>query len=219
MSIRDLARQVALGVVPSQYPSAAFQSLTGGKWSPGHGSACGYLPSLILEAIGCRDGRILNRDEPDYGLKYTNGDNISRLENGAKALGCWETFGDGGGPQIMDIILCSNGPPLSEHVFLFDGEEADDSGALWWHGLDAGHPSAGSADTSLRQRTADGLSLEFIGGPRKVVGWINLDLVPRRIVVLEGADLVPSESGTSPAGLLGLAFVTFEIWSIFRRWI
>lgn len=196
MGIRDIAIAACQRVVPSRYPDAAFQEMTGGKFAAGFGSSCGFLASYVLMTIGCRDARILNREVD--GLVYTPGDNISRLVHGAQALGCWRTLADGGTPLPGDIPVCSNGPPSSEHTFVFESSQLDASGNEFWTSYDGGSPTADSSSRHVmgagaRERIG-AAQLAFIGGPRGILGYIDLDLVP-----LDVAPLIPDPAG----GLLG----------------
>lgn len=193
--VRAQALSACNDVVPSDYGDVTFEVLTGGKFTPGFGSTCGFLTSYVLMRIGCSDATILNREVPEYGLKYTPGDNISRLVSGAKALNCWKTIQADGPPSQMDLVFYSNGPANTEHVNVFDRSIQDANGSSWWTSYDAGRtnargaqcaryldripdPSAPSQETEARRVSDDGASLIFIGGPRIVQGYVDLDLVP-----------------------------------------
>ncbi len=196
MGVRDVAMAACQDVVPSHYPLDPFQRMTGGKFQPGFGSSCGFLTSYVLMAVGCRDRAILNREVD--GLIYTPGDNISRLVGGAKQLGCWRTMVDGE-PQQGDLVFCSNGPPLTEHVFCLSSNDGDH-----WHSYDGGSPAADHSQENVRQRVgSDGLV--FINGPRKVQGYVDLDCVPLSADPLfDGGALGPALN-LAALGLLGYA--------------
>lgn len=196
MSVRDVAIAACKNVVPSHYPLDAFQEMTGGKFQPGFGSSCGFLTSYALMAVGCRDTRILNREVD--GLAYTPGDNISRLVNGAKALGCWRTMADGE-PDVGDLIFCSNGPPLTEHVFVLSSNDGDH-----WHSYDGGSPAADHSQENVRQRVgSDGLV--FINGPRKVQGYVDLPCVPLSADPMFSDGPLADVGKVAALGLLGYA--------------
>lgn len=160
------------GVVPSKYPDANFQAVTGGKFAPGYGSSCGFLPSYLWSELGVTNCLILNRDFDD--CTYIPGANISKIVNGGKVLGCYVNPKDAPGevPQRGDVIFCSNGPPNTEHVFVFDRVEGDQ-----WFGWDGGHPAADEMNTSQRTVDLDNYTLAFYGGPRTIQGWVDLELL------------------------------------------
>lgn len=178
-SIRDVALAAAREVVPSQYPDPAFLKMTNGSFNPGDGksSSCGFLTSHVLYSIGVRDGRILNRNDPDSGLKYTPGANIARLVQGAKTLGAWRTQEKDGAPKPGDLVYVAEvndtGGISKEHVMVFS--DINDKGQ--WHSFDGGHPAATSTGEAVRDTTGDG-SLAFFGGSRKVVGYVSIDALP-----------------------------------------
>lgn len=193
MSFRDDALEAASWCCPSKYPDAIFQEMTGGKFQPGFGSSCGFLTSYVLLQIGVRDERILNRDVPEYGLKYTPGDNISRLVNGGKTLGAWRTVENDGEPLPGDLVFCSNGPANTEHVFCFRSSDG-----VNWNSYDGGHPSADEANEATRPLLS-GARLSFFGGPRKIVGYVDISALdaPARDT------LIPAALAVACGGALG----------------
>lgn len=197
MSVREVAIAACQHVVPSQYPRAEFQEMTGGKFEPGFGSSCGFLTNYVLMAIGCRDARILNREVD--GLAYMPGANISRLVGGAKTLGCWRTMSEGE-PTTGDLIFCSNGPPSTEHVFVLSSNDGDH-----WHSYDGGSPAADRSQENTRQRVgADGLV--FINGTRRIQGYVDLECVPTSAdPMFDGGGLLASTAKAAAIGFLGYA--------------
>ena len=169
-------------VVPSDYGSPTFERITGGKFTPGFGSTCGFLVSAALEAIGCTTDVILNRDgaigpngEP---TSYVPGANISRFVAGAKALGAWKTLATNPeGPKRGDLCYCSDGVnPHSEHVFV---ARADLGASL--QSWDAGKTNASGQQCARiddRAFNPSNGALAFIGGPRRLQGWADVELLP-----------------------------------------
>ena len=148
--------------------------MTNGAFTPGYGTTCGFLCSYLLYRLGCRDGRIVNRRDDEAGLVYHPGENISRLVNGARALGAWRSGPLGIRPG--DIYLLSRGEPSSEHVGVFLGSAS----GTWWT-ADAGQTAAdGTQAAAYCARAFDGTA---VGGPagerlRPVVGYVDLDALP-----------------------------------------
>lgn len=180
--MRDAIAEFCDMVVPSDYGSATFERITGGKFQPGFGSTCGFLVSAVLEVIGCTTAVILNRDGAidanGNPTSYVPGANISRFVAGAKALGAWRTLADTpSGPKLGDLCYCSDGVnPHSEHVFVARG--ALGSSLPSW---DAGKTNAAGqqcARTDDRAFLPSTGSLAFIGGPRKLQGWADVDALP-----------------------------------------
>lgn len=130
----------------------------------GSGTTCGFLPSAVMYALGVRD-RIVNRSEPEAGLVYRPGANISAIFNQGKHPSI--LFQRGMQVPPGSIFFVSNGPPTTEHV-----------GILWkieqgvWHTFDAGQQNAqGKECMRARRRT-------FLAGAldgRKLVSFIPPD--------------------------------------------
>lgn len=164
-SPRDSVEGILAPLFPSKYPDANFQEITGGKFAPGFGSSCGFVPSYLWYMLGVTDCNILNRDTSD--CQYIPGANISKIYNGGRALGVWvddlsQT------PKRGDVVFCSNGPPNTEHVFVIKDVVGDT-----WYSWDGGHPSADAM--SEASRAFNGAQLQFLGGPRTVKGWVDLE--------------------------------------------
>jgi hypothetical protein len=176
MFLRASVLPILRGVVPSDYGDARFERLTGGDYTQGYGTTCGYLTSYLLWALGCRAPEIVNRTDPKWGLRYEAGANISRLVGGAKALGAWH---DGpAGIRMGDCYFLSNevGDPSSEHVgvFLY-------ASGIHWYTVDAGQRNeAGNQAARFSTRTFDGrhLSGPGGGGARLVRGYVDIDALP-----------------------------------------
>lgn len=199
-SVRDQSIAACQRVVPCDYGDPQFSVMTGGIFTEDFGSSCGYLTSLALQDIGCRDGRILNRTEaePDQftgeALVYVPGDNISKLVGGAKANGSWRTLADGP-PKRGDLLFFSLGPAHTEHVSVFDHFETADDGTTWLSSYDAGrtnqaghqcarylseYPDATGENhfTTAMRRCYDNGTFDFVGGARPLVGYVDIEAVP-----------------------------------------
>jgi hypothetical protein len=202
VSLRDAIAKICDSVVPSDYGSSTFETITGGKFQPGFGSTCGFLISYVLLQIGCLDATILNRDgaiDPETGqpTSYVPGANISRFVGGAKALGAWHTLADSPlGPSMGDLCYFSDGVnPHSEHVAVCRGN--DGITLLSW---DAGKTNASGqqcARTDARAWNPRTGSVAFIGGPRKLQGWACPEELPH--------DASLDASGIDPTTLLAFA--------------
>jgi hypothetical protein len=176
MFLRASAFSIVRSVVPSDWGEARFERMTGGRYTPGYGSTCGFLTSYLLWALGCRAPEIVNRDDPRWGLHYEAGANISRLVGGAKALGAWR---DGpGGIRLGDIYFITNeaGDPSSEHVgvFLYAARGH-------WITADAGQRNeVGEQSARYPTRPFDGRYLSGPGGgnPRVVRGYVDIEALP-----------------------------------------
>ncbi len=201
--MRDAIARICDSVVPSDYGSSTFETITGGRFQPGFGSTCGFLVSYVLMQIGCLDATILNRDgaiEPETGAPttYMPGANISRFVSGAKELGAWHTLADSPqGPSMGDLMYFSDGAnPHSEHVAVCRGN--DGATLLSW---DAGKTNAAGqqcARTDARAWNPATGSVAFIGGPRKLQGWACPEELPH------DASL---DASVDPSTLLVLGFL------------
>lgn len=136
----------------------------------GRGTTCGFLCHWLMWKLGVRDPQIVNRTDASCGLKYKPGLNISMIFRGGKAP--WRKMQIGSVPEPGDVCFVSNGPPSSEHVFVFISQEVDDSGKIFWNTADGGQPAANGKFVAGKfcQRALNGVRL----GDRSVVGWIPL---------------------------------------------
>jgi hypothetical protein len=152
----------------------------------GMGTTCGYLTGWLLWKLGCVDPRIVNREEPEDGLHYAVGMNIARLVQGAKSMGAWRTLGANGPPKPGDLVYYAKDPPeiradgsknFKEHVNV---AVSCPSGGVWRTG-DAGRTNMQTgqqmAEFVDRKQFANG-SIDYLGGPRQVFGYVDLLAVP-----------------------------------------
>lgn len=222
---RTLAQLGCERVIPCAQGDARFALLTNGDWAQGFGTTCGYLPMFLLWALGCRDPRILNRADDAWGLKYTAGANISRLVSGAKALGAWRT---GGTPRLGDPCYFNTGGTsgAGEHVNCFK-ETYSLGTTTYWRTYDAGQTLNGLQAGRVvdRARFGDG-RFNFVGGPRQLVGFVDLDALsfaapPSELIEPQDGGLLSSSgdgggSGTRELLALGLVFAAGWLWETGR---
>lgn len=141
-------------------------------WTGG-GTTCGFLVHWLLFKLGYRNAHVVNRHEPEAGLKYVDGANISRVWCGGHPP--FQRFKMGTLPEKGDILFLSNGPPNTEHVEVFLGTDQREDG-LYWRAAAGGQPGSNGEqamhDVSRKQvgRTLVGAS----GTPRGIMGWIPI---------------------------------------------
>lgn len=148
----------------------------------GSGTTCGYLPGFLWYRLGCRDNRLVNRSEPQDGLTYHNAQNIACVVNGGKAVGAWRDYHPGQAPpEPGDVLYFQDALFISgastnprEHVAMCVAFDAA-SGSLTTY--DLGHSPDPEGNLVTRQMNADG-SIAFMGSTRKIVGIVDLTLVP-----------------------------------------
>ena len=140
-------------------------------------STCGELVMFLLERMGYR-GKILNRtlttektpSGPIKARKYRYGANIARIFGTSKKEGVWVPFTKGMTPNLGDCIFISNGPPRTEHVFVFKESFIKD-GQLYWRSWDAGQGGRITQSAKVCERKVRGRKV----GSRTCYGWINID--------------------------------------------
>lgn len=151
--------------------SPQFEEVTQGRNSWAGYSACGDLWNFVLYRMGCRDPAIVNRNAPPE-LKWRVTENLSRPIAGAQAAGAWVPFKPGLVPQVGDLVLIGKYPNELEHALVHLGAQ----GSKWLSG-DYGQVDASgqpSSKTVLRDQVGDKL------GSRALIGWINIDKIPRQ---------------------------------------
>jgi hypothetical protein len=118
-------------------------------YGEGSGTTCGFLPHWLLWRFGCTDGTLVNRCAPEQGLKYTDQQNISRLNNPKAAARIrvdsaltTAMASNAGGPKQGDFIIIRGAfwwdkdhkvqNRDSAHVFvLLDVVKADGKEVVW----------------------------------------------------------------------------------------
>lgn len=167
--------------VPSDYRDDKFFEITQGRAQAARKtnnffSACGELVMFLLYRMGYR-GKILNRKltEGIDGMKrsYRYGANMSRIFSTSKKEGVWVPFIKGNTPNPGDCCFVSNGPPKTEHVFVF-GEQYVKDGHLYWSSWDAGQGGRITQAAKKRERKVVG---KKVGG-KTCHGWINIARLP-----------------------------------------
>jgi hypothetical protein len=163
--IRSLAMELIELYVPSETGDSRFQEIS--KDYLGSGTTCGFLCHWLLWKLGCRTSGLVNRTDPESHLEYKNSRNISMLR--------WNRFfkvySPGVLPEPGDIVLLSNGPPATEHVFVFCGiKEVGNTTA--WLSADAGQRNKkGQQCAKFMERMFTNPNL--LDG-RRIQGWLCL---------------------------------------------
>lgn len=126
--LRSLAVSFVTAVTPSFEGDEWFDSvlcqgrLPDPRYLPGP-DLCHWL----LWKLGCRDSRILCRDVPESGIRYT-GKSIDVILQGAQRMAAWRPFVLENGPLPGDILLTGSttrGEPRHINMFL------NTRGKLW----------------------------------------------------------------------------------------
>lgn len=172
--------------VPGDYGDARFEEMLNGRWTPGpkSGTTCGYLPGAGLFLAGARDDRLVNYDDPDGATAYKDAANISKIVQGARAVGAWVDDAPGREPKRGDIAFLSNGPSITEHVEIVR-DPAEWSAWAAGQTNDRGEQAARVVTRPIDDRRSQG-GPRLLGAPvpigggekRKLQGWVDLDLVP-----------------------------------------
>lgn len=152
---------------------ARFEEVTQGRQAWTSYSACGDLWNFALWRLGVRDPEIVNRQEPSAGLKWHPSENLSRPVGAAQKLGAWVPFKSGLHPKPGDLVLIGHYPDEMEHALVF----LQATGSSWLS-ADYGQVDYKSGDASSKfiNRIQSYNKL----GTRTLVGWIDLDKVPRQ---------------------------------------
>jgi hypothetical protein len=146
------------------------------------GTTCGYLPSFVLYRMGCRDARICNRIAPDIPANTatnTIGQNIAKLVQGGKALGCYHSYLAGVSvPSPGDIVyfgaVSATGGVSAEHVAIVKSFPQDGNGTLTTY--DMGHSL--QPEGSLSSRVIANGNVNFAGTIRRLIGFVDISAVP-----------------------------------------
>jgi hypothetical protein len=147
----------------------------------GIGTTCGYLPAWMLWRLGCRDPRIVNRNEPADGLTYRPAMNIEDLVRGGQAIGSWRLYRLGNEPKGGDILYFQSSAFVSgtsdrpeEHVAICISCPPGGTGELVTY--DLGHSS--QPEGSLTKRTMTKGVVQFLGENKTLIGINDLTLIP-----------------------------------------
>lgn len=222
-------RRAALAIlrlyVPSTYGDPRFTDMINGSWAPGYGTTCGYLVSLLLWLLGCRDPRVVNREVPADGLHYHAGANMSQPVNGAKAVGAYRTTGTPkpGDPYFVfvdpPVITASGAKDYRNHMGIVVGVSND--GATW-HTADAGQGSSLEQSAAYRERSyrASPSPMLSINGEWRHVHFIDLDALPMgtppRPWPVDAGTGANSDVATGIAGLGALILAAIAGWWVWR---
>jgi len=175
----DVVREYAMDLINEYVPSTTgddkFAEIA--KDYGGSGTTCGYLCHWLMWRMGCRDPKMVNRDEPSDGLHYVPGANISRIF--ANPHFVHYKPGLGMTPDNGDIVFLSDGPPDTEHVYVSTGVD-DTKDPPIWSGANAGQrdKTTGKQCSIFIDRTFSHDSLLYSGGSKKIVGWVDISQLP-----------------------------------------
>jgi hypothetical protein len=172
VDVRTTISTILTAVLPKTEGDDWFDSIMcQGRMSDRRHSPDSELCHWVLFELGCRDSRILCRDVPDRGIKYSN-NQIEKIVSGAQRLSAWKRFVFENSPMLGDIIhLGSKARGEMEHVriFLHANEK------LW---TTAGVTQSNKTGLWTAQETTnrfDGLRLENESGVTgQLNGWVDV---------------------------------------------
>lgn len=185
---RAFAMKLMERFVPCDYRDKKMWEITQGRAQAAREtndffSTCGELVMFLLYRMGYRY-KILNRTltKDDGGpSKYQYGANMNRIFGTSKKECVWVPFKQGMTPNPGDCCFISNGPPSTEHVFVFKKQFVKD-GELYWQTYDAGQGGRITQAAKVCEKKVKGTRV----GGRTCYGWINIDrLVLTRPATLE----------------------------------
>lgn len=143
----------------------------------GIGTTCGFFVWWLVWRLGCVEKAWVNRTDPDNGLKYATGKNLSRVFNEGRAPFKHFKHTDPI-PKLCDLAYLADGlsPPAhdnnSEHVFVFLRQYIRADGAIIWVSADAGQENDSA---KIVERVYDkGYLVSPSGKRRKIIGYRSL---------------------------------------------
>jgi len=208
-------------LISSYFPSSGYirQGMIGfdhiaKDYSTGYGTTCGYLPHWLLWRLGCTDGKLINRYEPDTPFKYRNGKNINNIFAHPAFINLIAVknnntrFLEGSiYPKAGDAVIIKGAAANTEHVFVVLDEGSWTDGETGsWHIAQMGQKSssveAGHA-TTCAVKYKNG---KWMVGSRWMLGWLDLDRVTFgsqlfRTDPLPGYSQLPSTTAGSMVGV------------------
>lgn len=141
----------------------------GAAWArnmPAGYSSCGDLAHWLLDRLGCRDERVINRTDDAGQIPWRAGVNVSRL----RWAPWYVSASEHGLPEIGDVIhVMTPGVIGSDHVAVLVEQTSRDQ----WVTADYGQPHGQLRVCQLRD-VSRGLQVRG----RLLMGWISLALVP-----------------------------------------
>lgn len=136
-------------------------------------SSCGDLAHWMLYHLGCRDPLLVNREEPQDGLRWVIGANVSRIRFSPHFILC--SNHPDARPSHGDILLVVGAAAGSEHVSVLVSDMTDE----YWVTADYGQPYGRLRDCDVS--VADGriwvAPRDRGKGGRRLVGWLDLGRV------------------------------------------
>lgn len=215
---RRAVYRILQAFLPSAYGDDKFAEIIDGHWAPGAGTTCAYLTALILTMLGCRDGRIVNRDDPEgkgrcvfeYGDK-NNG--VSKLYYGGQKAAVWVNDGPDQEPRYGDLVYMWDGTNDGAHVEVVLTIEGST-----WTAAAAGqgtreHQEAKIITRTITDERASGgkryVSSQAVGGRKWIVGWVDIDRVdlvepPMGVAADEEPEKVPLWQRAVGAGIAAM---------------
>lgn len=202
-NVRDYVADQAARLVPCDLGDAVMAELCQGRAGWGGYSSCGDLGAFCLDAAGVTDGRLVNRDDPETGRKWAVGQNMSKLLQGGRALGCWvDARGDMRPPPGVVAMVGDRSLKEQEHVFI---------PLLWRTGdtllsADLGQVNkAGKQCGRFVERAFTMRGGRPMLGSRHLLGWVDPGAAPRTRDALElwdrpAADLQRGAKALNPTG-------------------
>lgn len=194
---RDFAMTLMDIYVPSRVGDDHFKAICQGRAEEAAKtedffSTCGELAMFLLHQMGYV-GPVLNRtltEERDgVDRQYIYGANMSKIYSTGKRMSNFIRFKPGlHSPMPGDICFISNGPPKTEHVFVFK-RSFEVEGKLTWESYDAGQTFGGkkwNQCSKIVEREVVGVKV----GGRTCYGWIDiatLELTRPATLVASGA--------------------------------
>lgn len=167
----DLVDTLLTDYLPCQEGDEKFAEIAK-DWTGG-GTTCGFLVHWLLFRLGYRNAHVVNRNEPEAGLKYVDGANISRVWCGGHPP--FQRFKMGTLPEKGDILFLSNGPPNTEHVEVFmDAEQREDG--LYWR-MAAGGQTGKNGKQAMHTVTRKQVGRTLVGSSgvsKGIQGWIPI---------------------------------------------
>lgn len=127
----------------------------------------------LLWSLGCRDKRILNREESTNQMKWSKGKDLKFLLQGSQRLTAWKPFRLGSKPELGDLVISgiqSRGEKEMASIFL--GETQDS----WLLAHDC-TTNKGIYETCVEQCKLKGDMLIFKNMNKIVLGFIDLSKI------------------------------------------
>jgi hypothetical protein len=197
-ALRAYVVEQARRLVPCDLGDAVMAELCQGRGGWARYSSCGDLGHYLLDAVGCRDGRLVNRDDPFTGRKWAVSQNMSKLLQGGRELRCWvDARGAARPPPGVIAMVGDRSKGEQEHVLV----------PLLWTGDTLLSADLGQANDAGKQcgrfveRTFRVEGGRPLLGSRHLLGWVDPALAPRNAEALELWDRPAADLGRGAKAL------------------